>query len=81
MAVLAWMAARHRAGAAVAGLLVVQAPGWAVVWGPRTPLQRLRASTRPRGMLAAVQARIPAAAEVIASQGVVAEPLRPGGGP
>ena len=72
VAVLAWLAARHRRTALVlAGLLVVQALGWAAVWGPRTPLQWLRVSRPAAATLAAVQARIPAAAEVIASQGVV----------
>ncbi len=72
VAVLAWLAARHRRTALVlAGLLVVQALGWAAVWGPRTPLQWLRVSSPAAVTLAAVQARIPAAAEVIASQGVV----------
>jgi Predicted membrane protein (DUF2079) len=72
VAVLAWLAARHRRTALVlAGLLVLQALGWAAVWGPRTPLQWLRVSTPAAATLAAVQARIPASAEVIASQGVV----------
>ena len=72
VAVLAWLAARHRRTALVlAGLLVVQALGWAAVWGPRTPSQWLRVSGPAAAELAAVQARIPASAEVIASQGVV----------
>ena len=72
VAVLAWLAARHRRTALVlAALLAVQAAGWAVVWGPRTPAQWLRVSAPAAATLAAVQARIPAAAEVIASQGVV----------
>lgn len=72
VAVLAWLSARHRRTALVlAGLLVVQAVGWAAVWGPRTPLQWLRVSGPAAATLAEVQARIPAAAEVIASQGVV----------
>jgi hypothetical protein len=72
VAVLAWLAARYRRTALVlAALLAVQAVGWAVVWGPRTPAQWLRVSAPAAATLAAVQARIPATAEVIASQGVV----------
>jgi Predicted membrane protein (DUF2079) len=70
--VLCWLARRWRwASLAVAGLLVAQAIGWAAVWGVRTPLQWLRVSDPAAATLARVDARIPAAAEVVVSQGVV----------
>jgi Predicted membrane protein (DUF2079) len=72
VAALAWLATRHRRAALVLAVLVtVQALGWAVVWGPRTPDQWLRVSAPAATTLAAIEARIPASAEVIASQGVV----------
>jgi hypothetical protein len=72
VAVLTWLARRHRRTAIlIAGLLAVQALGWAAVWGPRTGVQWLRVSSPAAATLASVEARIPASAEVIASQGVV----------
>lgn len=72
VAVLGWLAVRRRRTAfLLAGLLAVQAIGWAVVWGSRTPGQWLRVSSASAATLASVAARIPATAEVIASQGVV----------
>ncbi|HVT71270.1 MAG TPA: DUF2079 domain-containing protein [Trebonia sp.] len=75
VAVLAWLLARYRrhrrAVFALAGLLAAQAVGWAVVWGPQTPGEWVRVSGAEAATLASVQARIPASAEVIASQGVL----------
>jgi hypothetical protein len=72
VAVLVWLAGRHRRAALVlAGLLVAQAVGWAAVWGPRTPGQWLRISPATAATLAAVEGMIPPSAEVIASQGVI----------
>jgi hypothetical protein len=72
VAVLAWLARRYRRAAlVVAGLLVAQAAGWAIVWGPRVPGQWLRTSPGTASALAAVGRMIPPSAEVIASQGVV----------
>ena len=70
--VLAWLLRRHRRTAlVVAGVAAAQAIGWAAIWGPQIPIQWLRVSGAEAGTLASVQARIPASAEVIASQGVV----------
>ncbi len=72
VAVLGWLAVRRRRTAfLLAGLLAVQAIGWTVVWGSRTPGQWLRVSSASAATLAGIAARIPASAEVIASQGVV----------
>ncbi len=72
IAVLAWLLRRHRRAAlALAGVVAAQAIGWAAVWGPRIPDQWLRVSSAEAATLASVQNRIPAAAEVIASQGVL----------
>ena len=72
VAVLGWLAVRRRRTAfLLACLLAVQAIGWAVVWGSRTPSQWLRVSSASAATLASVAARIPASSEVIASQGVV----------
>jgi len=70
--VLAWLLQRRRRAALVlAGLIAVQAVGWAAVWGPRTPGQWVRVSSATATTLASLQARIPASAEVIASSGVL----------
>jgi hypothetical protein len=72
VSVLAWLLARHRRiGFVLAGATAAQAVGWAIVWGPQIPVQWLRVSTAESVTLASVQARVPASAEVIASQGVV----------
>jgi uncharacterized membrane protein len=72
VAVLGRLMRRHRTAALVlAGLLVAQAVGWAAVWVPRAPGQWLRVSPAAAATLASIEARIPASAEVIASQGVV----------
>lgn len=72
VAVLAWLLRRHRRAAFVlAGVVAAQAIGWAAVWGPRTPGQWLRVSNAEAATLTSVVARIPASAEVVASQGVV----------
>jgi Predicted membrane protein (DUF2079) len=70
--VLAWLLRRHRRAALVlAGVAAAQAIGWAAVWGPQIPAQWLRISNSEAATLASVQARIPASAEVVASQGVL----------
>jgi Predicted membrane protein (DUF2079) len=72
VAVLCWLVRRHRRAAlALAGLVAAQAVGWAAVWGPVTPGQWLRVPTAAAATLASVDSRIPASAEVIASQGVL----------
>ena len=55
----------------LASLVVMQAVGWAVVWGPQLRGQWLRVSASTAGTLASVAAQIPASAEVVASSGVV----------
>jgi hypothetical protein len=70
--VLGWITRRRRRlGMALTALIVVQAIGWAAVWGPRTPHQWLRVPASTAATLAATQARIPESAAVFASQGVV----------
>jgi Predicted membrane protein (DUF2079) len=70
VAVLAWLLRRHRRTAFVlAGVVAAQAIGWAAIWGPQIPVQWLRISDSEAATLASVQARIPASAEVVASQG------------
>jgi hypothetical protein len=72
IAVLALLMRCHRRVALLlGGLLVAQTLGWAVVWAPRTTGQWLRVSGPAAATLASVEARIPASAEVIASQGVL----------
>jgi len=72
VAVLAWLIRRHRRTAfGLAAVVAAQAVGWAVVWGPQTPAMWLRVSNAEAATLASVAARIPASAEVAASQGVV----------
>lgn len=72
VAVLAWLLRRHRRTAfALAAVVAAQAVGWAAVWGPQTPAMWLRVSNAEAATLASVAARIPASAEVVASQGVV----------
>jgi hypothetical protein len=72
VAVLGWLMRRHRRAALLlAVLLAVQAMGWAAIWAPRTPGQWLRVASPAAATLANINARIPASAEVIASQGVV----------
>jgi Predicted membrane protein (DUF2079) len=71
VAVLAWLLRRHRRVAFVlAGVAAAQAIGWAAIWGPQIPVQWLRISGAEAATLASVQARIPASAEVVVSQGV-----------
>jgi Predicted membrane protein (DUF2079) len=72
VATLAWLTRRHRRVALLlTGVVVVQAVAWAVVWMPRTPAHWLRVSGPTAATLARVEARIPASAGVIASQGVM----------
>jgi hypothetical protein len=72
VAVLGWLARRHRlTGLVVTGLLCAQTAGWAMVWLPRTADQWLRVPPATAVTLARIQARIPATAEVIASEGVI----------
>jgi hypothetical protein len=72
VAVLAGLAARRRAAAlAAAGLLVAQAACWAAIWGPQFPVHWLRVSAPAAAELSAIKARIPAAAAVTVSQGVL----------
>jgi hypothetical protein len=72
VAVLGRLMRRHRRGATLlACLLAAQALGWVAVWAPRTPGQWLRVSAPAAATLASIEARIPASAEVIASQGVI----------
>jgi Predicted membrane protein (DUF2079) len=69
---LAHLARRHRRTAlALTSLLVAQAIGWAVIWAPQTPGRWLKVSPAAAATLAAVNARIPASATVVASEGVV----------
>ena len=71
VAVLGRLMRRHRRAALLlAGLLIAQALGWAAVWAPRTPGQWLRVSAPAAATLASIEARIPASAEVVVSQGV-----------
>jgi len=72
IAVFCWLVRRHRVAAlAVAGLVAVQALGWAAVWGPMTSGEWLRVPASAAATLAGIEQRIPASAEVVASQGVV----------
>ena len=72
VAVVAWLLRRHqRIAFVLAGVAAAQAIGWAVVWGPQLPVQWLRISDSEAATLASVQARIPASAEVVASQGLI----------
>ena len=69
--VLAWLLRHHRRTAlVVACVAAAQAIGWAAVWGPQVPVKWLRISGSEAATLASVQARIPASAEVVVSQGV-----------
>ncbi len=71
VAVLAWLLKRRRWLAfALAGIAVAQAIGWAAVWDPRIPGQWLRVPGPTAETLTTLRDRIPASAEVIASQGV-----------
>lgn len=70
--VLAWLLRRHRRTAfMVAGIAAAQAMGWAAIWGPVIPGQWLRVASSEAAALASLQARIPASAEVVASQGLL----------
>jgi hypothetical protein len=72
VAVLGRLARRRRRTARLlAGLLVVQAVGWAVAWVPKLPDQWLRVPAPTATVLARLESHIPESAEVIASQGVV----------
>ena len=71
VAVLCWLIRRHRRAVLVLGCLIgAQAVGWGVVWGPQTVGEWLRVSTPAADTLAGIEARIPATAEVIVSQGI-----------
>lgn len=70
VAVLCWLIRRHRRVALVLACLIgAQALGWAVAWGSQTEGEWLRVSAPAAGTLAEINARIPATAEVIVSQG------------
>jgi len=70
--VLIWLLRQHRRTALVmAGVAAAQAVGWAAIWGPQIPAQWLRISSSEAATLAGVQARIPASAEVVVSQGML----------
>jgi hypothetical protein len=72
VAMLAWLARRHsRMALGCAALLVAQALGWAIVWGPQVPAHWLRVSSPTAATLAKVRAQIPESDEVVASQGVL----------
>jgi len=72
VAMLAWLARRHsRIALGCAALLVAQALGWAIVWGPQVPAHWLRVSSPTAATLAKVSAQIPESDEVVASQGVL----------
>jgi hypothetical protein len=72
VAVLGWLMRCHRRTALVlVSLAVVQTLGWAAVWLPRTPGQWLRVPGPAATTLARIEARIPAAAELITSEGVM----------
>ena len=72
VAVLGWLARRRRRMILLlTGLVVAQALAWAAVWVPQTPGRWLRVSGATAATLAGIEARIPASAEVIASQGVM----------
>lgn len=72
VAVLAWLLRRHQRTAFIlAGIAAAQAIGWAAVWGPQVPVQWLRISGPAAATLDSVRARVPASAEVVASQGVL----------
>jgi hypothetical protein len=72
VAVLGWLARRHRRAALLlTSLVVAQALAWAVVWLPGTPSHWLRVSPPAAATLASIDARIPGTAEVLASQGIM----------
>jgi Predicted membrane protein (DUF2079) len=72
VAVLGWLARRDRlVGIGVTGLILAQALYWTVVYGPQTRQDWLQVPAPAAATLARIEARIPAADEVIASQGVV----------
>jgi len=71
IAVLGWLARRHRRTALLlAGLVAAQALGWAAVWGPQTRGEWLRVPRSTAATLSDIEALIPASAEVVVSQGV-----------
>jgi hypothetical protein len=72
VAMLTWLARRHsRIALGCAALLVAQALGWAIVWGPQVPAHWLRVSGPAAATLAKVRAQIPESDEVVVSQGVL----------
>lgn len=72
IAVLCWLLPRHRRATFVlAGVIAAQAVGWAAVWVPPMAGEWLRIPSSTAATLSDVAARIPASAEVIASQGEV----------
>ena len=72
VAVLGWLARRRRRMILLlTGLVVAQALAWAAVWVPQTPGRWLRVPGATAATLARIETRIPASAEVIASQGVM----------
>ena len=72
VAVLGWLARRHRRMALLlTSLVVAQSLAWAAVWLPQTPGRWLRVSSPTAATLARIEVRVPASAEVIASAGVM----------
>ena len=72
VAALAWLSRRHaRIAAGFSVLLVAQALGWAVIWGPQVPVHWLRVTGPTAATLAHVRAQIPESDEVVVSQGVL----------
>ncbi len=70
LAMLAWLARRHsRIALGCAALLVAQALGWAIVWGPQVPAHWLRVSGPTAATLAKVSAQIPESDEVVVVPG------------
>ncbi len=61
---------RARLAAALAVAVGLATLGWAAVWLPRTPGHWLRVSAGTSSVLATAERRVPAADEVVASQGV-----------
>jgi hypothetical protein len=72
VAVLGWLARRHRRMALLlTSLVVAQSLAWAAVWAPQIPGRWMRVSSATAATLARIETRIPASAEVIASQGLM----------
>jgi hypothetical protein len=72
VAVLAWLAERHRKTALIlAGFMAAQVALWAAVWAPQVPVHWLRVPAPVASSLRRMEALIPASAEVNVSQGVL----------